>query len=137
MALMTGKPLVTSKLPQLQNLIKRDPAAYKDEFMMQKRHFDSELEIFKLRPTKDSERFTELVTFMSHVASCYASDCAEVPVALLSLLEQHATTLHLDVRSKLFQALILLRNKGMIDPLILLRLAFKLFSVPDKTLRAS
>jgi len=52
-------------------------------------------------------------------------------------LEQHATTLHLDVRSKLFQALILLRNKGMIDPLILLRLAFKLFSVPDKTLRAS
>jgi len=137
MALMTGKPLVTSKLPQLQNLIKRDPAAYKDEFMMQKRHFDSELEIFKLRPTKDSERFTELVTFMSHVASCYASDCAEVPVALLSLLEQHATTLHLDVRSKLFQALILLRNKGMIDPLILLRLAFKLFSVPDKTLRVS
>jgi hypothetical protein len=28
---------------------------------MQKRHFESEVEIFRLRPTQDSERFTDLV----------------------------------------------------------------------------
>ena len=134
---MNKKVLVTTRLPQLQNLIKRDPPAYREEFLMQKRHFDSELEIFKLRPTKESDRFTELVTFMSHVASCYPNDCEEIPISLLQLLEMNATTLHFDVRMKLLQALILLRNKSMIDPLILLKLAFKLFSVPDKTLRGS
>ena len=137
MAHMNKKVLVTTRLPQLQNLIKRDPPAYREEFLMQKRHFDSELEIFKLRPTKESDRFTELVTFMSHVASCYPNDCEEIPISLLQLLEMNATTLHFDVRMKLLQALILLRNKSMIDPLILLKLAFKLFSVPDKTLRGS
>lgn len=48
------------KLPQLQNLMKRDPAAYLEEFLMQKKHFDSEIEIFRLKPTKDSEKITGL-----------------------------------------------------------------------------
>jgi protein SDA1 len=134
---MKQRVSVTLKLPQLQNLIKRDPAAYKDEFLMQKRHFDSELDIFKLRPTKESERFTELVTFMSHVAACYKEECVNLAPSIMELLETHATILHTDVRAKLLQALIMLRNKGMIDPLNLIRLAFKLFSVNDKTLRLS
>jgi protein SDA1 len=134
---MKQRVSVTLKLPQLQNLIKRDPAAYKDEFLMQKRHFDSELDIFKLRPTKESERFTELVTFMSHVAVCYKEECDNLAPSIMELLETHATILHTDVRAKLLQALIMLRNKGMIDPLNLIRLAFKLFSVNDKTLRLS
>lgn len=58
MAYMHKKVALILKLPQLQNLIKRDPEAYKEEFMMQKRHFESELEIFRTRPTKDSDRFT-------------------------------------------------------------------------------
>ena len=134
---MNKKVAVTTKLPQLQNLIKRDPAAYRDEFLMQKRHFDSELEIFKMRPTKDCDRFTELISFMSHISSCFPEECKEVPLALLHLLESHALTLHFEVRMKLLQGLILLRNKSMIDPLILLKLSFKLFAVPDKTLRSS
>ena len=137
MAYMHKKVLLTLKLPQLQNLIKRDSDAYKEEFLQQKRHFDSELEIFKMRPTKDSERFCELVTFMCHVAACYKDDMQELPTSLVHLLEEHAFTLHPDVRAKLYQALILLRNKSVLDPLILIRLSFKLFSVPDKTLRTS
>lgn len=137
MAHMKQRVAVTLKLPQLQNLIKRDPAAYKEEFLMQKRHFDSELEIFELRPTKDSERFTELVTFMSHVAVCYKEECHNLPISIMDLMETHANILHIEVRAKLLQALIMLRNKGMVDPLLLIKLAFKLFSVNDKTLRLS
>lgn len=137
MAHMKQRVAVTLKLPQLQNLIKRDPSSYKDEFLMQKRHFDSELDIFKLRPTKESERFTELITFMSHVAFCYKEECDSLAPSVMELLETHATILHTDVRAKLFQALIMLRNKGLIDPLILIKLSFKLFSVNDKTLRLS
>jgi protein SDA1 len=135
MAYMNKKVAVVLKLPQLQNLIKRDPKAYHEEFLMQKKHFESELEIFKMRPTKDSDRFTELVNFICHVSPCYKEETAHIPGALMSLLEEHSTNLHPDVRAKLIQSLILLRNKQMLDPLPLLRLAFKLFSVQDKTMR--
>jgi len=72
MSINPKRTSVTLKLPQLQNLIKRDPAGYREEFEQQKRHFESELEIFKLRPTADSERFTELVGFMAAVCVSYA-----------------------------------------------------------------
>ena len=62
--------LLTSNLPQLQNLIKRDPIAYKDEFLQQWNHYDSIRRIFILKPDDDAqaERFRELVTFISHVS---------------------------------------------------------------------
>jgi protein SDA1 len=129
------KVAIALKLPQLQNMIKRDPEGYRSEFLMQKRHFDSELDIFKLRPTKDSERFTELVTFMSHVCACYSGESIIIPKALMELMETHGMTLHPDVRLKIFQALILLRNKEILDPLLLIKLSFKLFAISDKTLR--
>ena len=125
------------KLPELQNLIKRDPASYKEEFDMQKRRYENELEIFKLRPTVDSERFTDLVTFMSHVILCYKKECQHIPMDMLQVLEEHANTLHPDVRAKLLQACIHLRNKEMIDPIVLLKLSFKLMAVQDKTLRTT
>jgi protein SDA1 len=43
---------ITTKLPQLQNLIKRDPGGYVEEFLQQHRHFQSELAIVGLDPTK-------------------------------------------------------------------------------------
>lgn len=137
MALMNKRLVVTLKLPQLQNLIKRDPTAYREEFLTQKRHFESELEIFKLRPTKDSERFTDLINFMSHVVSYYPDEGKSIPIALFDIMEQHGGTVHPDVRAKLFQALILLRNRNIVDPLLLIKLSFKLFSIPDKTLRTT
>eukprot|EP00936_MAST-01D_sp_MAST-1D-sp1_P002726 g2726.t1 len=44
------------KLPQLQNLIKRDPESYIDEFRMQHRNFQSELAIFRLKPVAGRRR---------------------------------------------------------------------------------
>ena len=37
-------------LPQLQNLIKRDPESYREEFLQQYRHFASTLTVFELNP---------------------------------------------------------------------------------------
>jgi len=39
-----------NNLPQLQNLIKRDPESYKEEFQQQCRFFDSTLQVFELNP---------------------------------------------------------------------------------------
>jgi protein SDA1 len=137
MAYMNKRASVTMKLPQLQNLIKRDPAAYREEFMMQKSHFSSELDIFKLRPTMDCERFTDLVSFMSHTINCYLKDCSDIPTALIDLLETHSSVLHPDVRSKLFQALVIMRKRDVVEPLVLIKLSFKLFAITDKSLRAA
>ncbi|CAM9948111.1 unnamed protein product, partial [Ectocarpus fasciculatus] len=118
---------VALKLPQLQNLVKRDKEGYRDEFRQQHRNYLSELEIFKLKPSKDSDRFAELVTFMSHVAPCYKKETKEFGPQLKALLEQHGPVLHPSIRMKLVQALILLRNRGVLDPTELLSLFFGLF----------
>lgn len=59
--------LLTSNLPQLQNLIKRDPTAYKEEFLQQWTHYNSVIEIFKANPDEHAQNFRELVTFISQV----------------------------------------------------------------------
>lgn len=53
--------------PQLQNLIKRDPPSYKEDFLQQYRHFESQLAIFKLKPDEEAEEFGSLITFISQV----------------------------------------------------------------------
>jgi len=59
--------LLTSNLPQLQNLIKRDPAAYKEEFLQQWNHYDSIRRIFQINPDEQAQHFRELVSFISQV----------------------------------------------------------------------
>ena len=56
-------------LPQLQNLIKRDPDSYQEEFNQQYLHFESELAIFQLKPDQESEHFGNLVMFLCHVSN--------------------------------------------------------------------
>ncbi|OQR98020.1 SDA1 family protein [Achlya hypogyna] len=126
---------VLAKLPQLQNMVKRDPAAYRDEFMMQFRHYESELAIFRLQPTKESEHFGALVSFLSHVATCYPAELATFPMDLISLLEKHANVLEATLRKTLVQSLILMRNRNVVDALVLLKLFFELFRTQDKRLR--
>lgn len=50
-----------------QSNIKKDPDGYKDEFLLQYRHYQALLEIFKLKPSKDSREFGEVVMFMAQV----------------------------------------------------------------------
>src|ERR1700688_1269941 len=59
--------LLTSNLPQLQNLIKRDPVAYKEEFLQQWNHYNSIRQIFKINPDEQVQHYRELVTFISQV----------------------------------------------------------------------
>ncbi|KAG5636106.1 hypothetical protein H0H81_009102 [Sphagnurus paluster] len=78
--------LLTANLPQLQNLIKRDPTGYKEEFLQQWNHYNSIREIFKIHPDEQAQHFGELVTFISQVATCYPKETAEFPLQIISLL---------------------------------------------------
>ncbi|KAM6440964.1 protein SDA1 homolog [Liasis olivaceus] len=122
-------------LPQLQNLIKRDPPSYTEEFLQQYRHYQSNVEIFKLQPAKPNKELAELVMFLAQVAHCYPKYLEDFPQQLKELLSYCHTVLDPDLRMTFCRALILLRNKNLINPTSLLELFFELLRCHDKFLR--
>eukprot|EP00088_Acartia_fossae_P013665 TRINITY_DN1721_c0_g1_i4.p1 TRINITY_DN1721_c0_g1~~TRINITY_DN1721_c0_g1_i4.p1 ORF type:complete len:736 (-),score=222.23 TRINITY_DN1721_c0_g1_i4:131-2293(-) len=124
-----------NNLPQLQNLIKRDPASYKEEFLQQFRHFQSTLEVFELTPDKFNTSLDELVMFLAQVAKCYSEELKEFPETIVDALKKHSTVIDADMRLSFCRALILLRNKNLISPAEIHQLFFQLLRCQDKSLR--
>ena len=58
---------LTNNLPQLQNVIKRDGAGYKEEFIQQLQHYHALLRLFMVNPMQESVELQELVIFISQV----------------------------------------------------------------------
>lgn len=124
-----------NNLPQLQNLIKRDPQSYVEEFLQQYRHYQSNVQIFKLQPDKPNKELADLVMFLAQVGHCYLQHLSTFPQELSELLLSHHTVLEPDLRMTFCKALILLRNKDLIAPSGLLELFFELLRCHDKLLR--
>lgn len=122
-------------LPQLQNLVKRDPDSYREEFFQQFRHYESNLQIFKLDPSNENKTLGELAMFISQVAHCYTVELEQFPQELIDVLQQHFSVMDSDLRMTFCRALILLRNKNLLSPTSLLELFFRLFRCKDKLLR--
>jgi protein SDA1 len=70
-AAMVRGLLRTSNIPQLQNLIKRDPVSYKEEFLQQWNHYNSTRQIFQIHPEEQASHFRELVTFISQARNSF------------------------------------------------------------------
>jgi protein SDA1 len=152
---------VTLKLSQLQNFCKRDPAGYREDYDAQVRRLESECGILKLSPHSPSPRLIELIQFAAAVSSSSykGNESDRIANMLIELLvgsssEEEAKNepqninmvkmtmptaalqLHREVRKTCISALILMRNKGAIEPLTLLELFFRIMAVvPDKGLR--
>lgn len=122
-------------LPQLQNLIKRDPESYKEEFLQQYLHYKSTVEVFRLEPTQFNKNLDELVTFLAQVAHCYPDDLKTYPQEIVDILQTHNTILDNEMRMTFCKALIQLRNKSLLEPTALLSLFFELLKCQDKVLR--
>jgi len=122
-------------LPQLQNLMKKDPEAYELEFAQQWSHFDSQMEIFKLKPQKPASSFGEQVMFLAHVAPSFPEKAKALPDILIGALNDHFEVMHSNMRTTLVQALILLRNRDQFPCIKTLPMYFKLFGTQDKLLR--
>lgn len=124
-----------NNLTQLQNLIKRDPESYKEEFHQQLAHFETTLEIFNLNPTQYNKKLDEQAMFLAQVAQCYLNEMKLFPQKIVDILKTHNTVLHNDMRLSLCKCLILLRNKNFITAFDLLELFFLLLKCQDKHLR--
>ena len=128
---------VTLKLSQLQNLCKRDPAGYKEDYDAQVRRLDSECKILGLSADSASKRLEELIQFCAAVSSSsYKQEVDMISSLLIDLLSNNMHHLHRDIRKACVSALILMRNKGAVEPLKLMELFFRCMStVSDKALR--
>ncbi|CAL1544405.1 unnamed protein product [Lymnaea stagnalis] len=137
---MSGKSAAKSihfaaDLPQLQNLIKRDPISYKDEFLKQWQYFHNLMQTFQLQPSKYNERLDEMISFLAQVGHCYKDEVVDMPGQLCDILKNHSTVLDRTMRMTLVKALIMLRNKELISATQVLQLFFKLLRCEDKLLR--
>ncbi|KAL1745436.1 SDA1-domain-containing protein [Schizophyllum fasciatum] len=129
--------LLTANLPQLQNLIKRDPAAYKEEFLQQYTHYTAVRQIFAINPDEHAQHLRELVSFIAQVATCYPKETAEFPQQIAALLLESYGSLAPEIRKTLVQNLVMLRNKGVISSIELLKTLFPLLPrTTSSTLRA-
>lgn len=118
-----GAQLIAN-LPNLQNLIKRDPAAYVEEFQIQWNHYESVRQIFELGLASEGgvgkmkeveSNWRDLVGFIAQVAPCYPKRAAQFPSHLSNLLLNSHTALAPDTRKTLVQSLVLLRNRSMMS----------------------
>ncbi|WVN86443.1 uncharacterized protein L203_101607 [Cryptococcus depauperatus CBS 7841] len=138
--------LLTSNLPQLQNLIKRDPEGYREEFLVQYNHYLSLLRLHTASSIvtstsndKTNHLFADLITFISQVAQCYPEDTKELPKQLNDLLlggeSGSSGAVDGDLRKTVVKNLVMLRNKEIIDSIQLLQTLLPLLSIVNSTLR--
>jgi protein SDA1 len=142
--------LLPLNLPHLQNLIKRDSASYRSEFVMQQTHFYSTLDLLqasgwdveKCGGGSDEDLLENLITFMAHVTPCYGSgagsDSQRFVGVLMELLEREAAVLPPGLRRCMCEALVLMRSKkgtALVPTERMLKLFFRLFALKDKHLR--
>jgi protein SDA1 len=124
-------------LLQLQDRGRRDPAAYRDEFLLQHRRYLASLEVIRLKPSAVPDEFPQLVHFLAHVAESYKTTLEGLPAQLTKLVDgDNCHLLDPEVRRSVVSALILLRNRGLIEATVSLPVFFRLFRVQDKSLRS-
>ena len=99
-----------------------------------------------MNPSEQAVAFVNLLNFLGQVAQCYPEvlhlqhfhlqDLAEYPSMLFNLMDEFAEVMHRDTRTNIVKVLILMRNKGLIEVIPLLKSLFNYFRINDKQLRA-
>lgn len=111
----------------LQNLVRRDPESYYEEFLQQYSHYESLRDIFLMNPSTDeSEEFSEMINFMSFVCGSYPKETANFPQEISQILSNNYNELAPALREKIVQCLVMLRNKGTITAEYLIQTLFPL-----------
>ncbi|GAA5916353.1 hypothetical protein JCM8208_005312 [Rhodotorula glutinis] len=149
--------LITNSLPALQNLIKRSPESYAEEFAVQWARFGSLVKIVQLGlggAKGDEEQLKEVTGFVCQVAHLYPTLTASLPSILSGLLLSSAPAtstssastaagptgvgsaisgggvqLSPETRKTMMQGLVLLRRREVISGVELLKTLFPLLSI--------
>ncbi|KAK6456080.1 SDA1-domain-containing protein [Scheffersomyces xylosifermentans] len=114
----------------LQNVVRRDPESYHEEFLQQYSHYESLRDIFLMNPSvaDKATEFADLIGFVSAVCTCYPKETANFPDELKSILLNNHRDLSPDLREKIIQCLTMLRNKDIITAESLIQTLFPLLT---------
>ncbi|CCG58592.1 Protein CBR-PRO-3 [Caenorhabditis briggsae] len=122
----------------MQEIIRKDPESYKEEFLEQFNYFVQTMKLLHLQPEQNRQETQSLqdsVLFLSGLAKHYPKEAKQFADSLFELLRVQGAGLDADVRMSFCKALVLLRNQDMLDPIVLLETFFELVKVEDKVLR--
>ncbi|EMR08672.1 hypothetical protein PNEG_02849 [Pneumocystis murina B123] len=117
-----------TNIPKLQNLIKKDPESYREDFFIQWRHYEAMRDIFIENTNEKNEDFLNLIIFISQMCSCFPKETEKFPNDMATLLLNFKNNLHSETKEKIIQALVLLRNKNIISSAYLLKIIFPVLS---------
>lgn len=108
--------MLPTNIALLQNLIRRDPRSYEEEFKLQQAHYHSMRAIFMQNPQTPTghEEFAELLLFITQMCSCYPEYTREFPNEVCELLLEHYDGLNALVADKAVHSVSMLRNKAVI-----------------------
>ncbi|ONH69653.1 Protein SDA1 [Cyberlindnera fabianii] len=124
-----GAAILPNNIILLQNLVKRDPESYREEFLQQYAHYESLRDLFMANPSgQDGDQFAELIGFVTAVCSCFPKETANFPNELKSLITNNHRELTPELREKIIQCLVMMRNKDVITAESLIQTIFPLLS---------
>ncbi|ODV97660.1 hypothetical protein PACTADRAFT_47530 [Pachysolen tannophilus NRRL Y-2460] len=116
----------------LQNVVRRDPESYHEEFLQQYAHYESLRDIFLLNPASSNAEslndFQDLIGFLTAVSTCYGEETANFPNDLINILTNNHRDLTVELREKIIQCLTTLRNKKVISAELLIQTIFPLLT---------
>ncbi|GAV48183.1 hypothetical protein ZYGR_0I04800 [Zygosaccharomyces rouxii] len=131
--------ILPTNIVLLQNLVKRDPGSYHEEFLQQYAHYESLRDIFMLSGitggesndkdgsiSRNVEQFSELIGFVAQVCSCFPKETANFPEELKQLILNHHKQLPFELKERILTSLMMLRNKSVITAEQLLQTMFPL-----------
>lgn len=114
----------------LQNVVRRDPESYHEEFLQQFSHYESLRDLYLINPTgvdtNSTTEFIDLIGVMSAVCNCYPKETANFPNELKEILLNNHRDLTPELREKIIQCLTMLRNKDIISAEMLIQTIFPL-----------
>ncbi|CCJ30097.1 unnamed protein product [Pneumocystis jirovecii] len=113
-----------TNIPKLQNLIKRDPESYKEDFFIQWRHYEAMRDILTENVEQKNENFLNIIIFISQMCTYYPKETKNFPNDIATLLLNFQNNLNNETKEKIIQALILLKNKNVISSNYLLKVIF-------------
>ncbi|GCE99578.1 severe Depolymerization of Actin [Zygosaccharomyces mellis] len=131
--------ILPTNIVLLQNLVKRDPGSYHEEFLQQYAHYESLRDIFMLSGitggestdkdgaiSRNVEQFSELIGFVSQVCSCFPKETTSFPEELKQLILNHHKQIPFELKERILTSLMMLRNKAVITAEQLLQTMFPL-----------
>jgi protein SDA1 len=90
-----------------------------------------------MKPTKENKQLSDMLLFLANISHCYPTELTQFPQQIIDILKKYSNVLNPEVRLACVRALLLIRNKNLIEPMHIYELAFLLFKCNDKLLRST